>query len=315
MKENVFFQMKGLGLGDTISSIPLANLHNIEKNKNVFLMSNFSDLFSGYDNIVFIKEYQMFMDNDRVLIDHNNQIFNMNDMYILGYHTTHHKFIDNKSYFQIRKNERLPLQRQFAKFLDIDFKKEIKPKIHIDPNYKSPYEKYICIATQTTMQGKYWNYPNGWEVVIEYLKKIGYTVLCIDKHSSYGLIYNNNIPKNAIDKTNLSLKEAANLINNCDFFIGLDSGLSWLAWALNKEVVQILGLTGGAIAFENKYRVINEKVCNTCFSDRNIKQFDSDMPFNDFLLCPKYKNTNKIFECTKSITPEEVIKKINILIS
>jgi ADP-heptose:LPS heptosyltransferase len=32
-------------------------------------------------------------------------------------------------------------------------------------------------------------------------------------------------------------------ISNSEFFIGLSSGLSWLAWTLNKEVIMISNFT------------------------------------------------------------------------
>ena len=112
--------------------------------------------------------------------------------------------------------------------------------------------------------------------------------------------------------TNKNLDEIASIINNCDFFIGLDSGLSWLAWALDKKIIQILGLTGKEISFENPYAILNENVCNSCFGDESIEVFSSDAPFS-YLMCPKHKNTERMFECTKSITPDmviDVIKKI-----
>lgn len=315
MKENVYFQADYLGLGDTIAAFPFINLHNIQFNKNVFISSKFDFLFKNYKNIFFIKEHQIYKDNTRILIDYENKIFNINEMYLLAYHTLHQKYINKEIFFQKRANSRLPLQEQFAKFIDINFEKEIKPEITIDINYKKKYNKYVCIATQTTMQGKYWNYPNGWEIIIDYLNKHEYQVVCIDKHKVYGnTIYTNNIPKNAIDQTNLALEEVVNLINHCDFFIGLDSGLSWIAWALDKKIIQILGLTGKDIIFNNENAILNQNVCNSCFSDKSIIQFDSDLPFNDYLMCPRHKNSNKIFECTKTITPTMVIEKINKLI-
>ena len=66
---------------------------------------------------------------------------------------------------------------------------------------------------------------------------------------------------------------------------------------------------------ENKYGIINENVCNTCFSDKNLNIFSSDAPFNDFLMCPKHKNTSRIFECTKSITPDMVIERIDQILN
>jgi autotransporter strand-loop-strand O-heptosyltransferase len=140
--------------------------------------------------------------------------------------------------------------------------------------------------------------------------------MCVDKYEAYGnLVYMNTMPQNVINKTGLPLNKVANIINNCDFFIGLDSGLSWLAWALNKKVIQILGMTGKSIAFKNQYGIVNENVCNTCFSDKNVGIFSDSSPFNDFLMCPKYKNTPRIFECTKYITPEMVIQKIDEILN
>lgn len=316
MNENVYFQADYLGLGDTVAAFPFINMHNEIFNKNVFVSSKFDFLFEDYKNIFFIKEYQTFKDNTRILVDYKNNIFNIDEMYLLAYHSLHHKVVNNQIFIQKRPNERLQLQKQFAKFIDINFEKEIKPKISVDKNYVNKYNKYVCIATQTTMQGKYWNYPNGWEFIVDFLKKNNYEVICVDKNKLNGnVIYTNEIPKNAIDQTNLSLKDTVNLINYCEFFIGLDSGLSWIAWALGKKVIQILGLTGKSLIFENEYGIVNENVCNTCFLDKSISQFDSNIPFNDYLMCPKHKNTSRIFECTKNITPDMVIEKIYKIIN
>jgi len=42
-------------------------------------------------------------------------------------------------------------------------------------------EPYVCIATQSTTQAKYWNNPTGWLNTIKHLKDKGYRVLCIDQ--------------------------------------------------------------------------------------------------------------------------------------
>ena len=52
------------------------------------------------------------------------------------------------------------------------------------------------------------------------------------------------------------------------------------------------------------YRVINESVCHGCF---NSERLDA----GDWNWCPLHKNTNKMFECTKQISPDMVIKEIN----
>jgi autotransporter strand-loop-strand O-heptosyltransferase len=85
----------------------------------------------------------------------------------------------------------------------------------------------------------------------------------------------------------------------------LGSGLSWLAWALNKPVVLISGFSKPFAEFETPYRIINEKVCNGCWNNEK-HTFDK----NNWLWCPENKN----FECTRSITPEMVMEKINNLL-
>jgi len=65
----------------------------------------------------------------------------------------------------------VPLQQVATDILGLPYK-EIKPKITI-PNKKSEFEgqKYVCIAIHSTAQCKYWNNPEGWQKVVDYLYK------------------------------------------------------------------------------------------------------------------------------------------------
>ena len=75
--------------------------------------------------------------------------------------------------------------------------------------------------------------------------------------------YFNTIPNNCLDKTGtIDLKERIQDLTNCDFFIGLGSGLSWLAWACKKPVILISGFSSPDSEFYTPYRVHNDKVCN-----------------------------------------------------
>jgi autotransporter strand-loop-strand O-heptosyltransferase len=85
----------------------------------------------------------------------------------------------------------------------------------------------------------------------------------------------------------------------------LSSGLSWLAWGVNKPVILISGFTEEFNEFETPYRVINKNVCNGCWNDVSCK-FDK----GDWMWCPR----NKDFECTKKIYPQDVIDVINKII-
>ncbi len=78
-------------------------------------------------------------------------------------------------------------------------------------------------------------------------------------------------------------------------FIGLSSGLSWLAWAAGAPVVMISGFTHPINEFPTPYRVINWHVCNSCWNDDTTDFNNQDRA--DFLWCPRHKDTPRMFEC------------------
>ena len=120
-------------------------------------------------------------------------------------------------------------------------------------------EKYVCIAAQSSSQAKYWNNPYGWYEVVKFLKENGYRVICIDKERVHGtgLVWN-HMPWGVEDETgDKPLQERIDLIKDADFFIGLSSGLSWLAWGCRVPVVMISGFTHPTNEFATPYRVIN----------------------------------------------------------
>ena len=90
---------------------------------------------------------------------------------------------------------------------------------------------YVCIAAQSSSQAKYWNNGSGWLGVVKHLKAKGYRVLCIDRENVYGMNSRFNIiPYGVEDFTGkLPLSERIDLLYHADFFIGLSSGLSWVA--------------------------------------------------------------------------------------
>ncbi len=164
-------------------------------------------------------------------------------------------------------------------------------------------ERYVCIAVQSTTQAKYWNNPFGWREIVRFLHDAGYRVVCIDRSpaSGQGLIWN-HIPNGAQDETgNRPLGERARWLMHADFFIGLSSGLAWMAWAAGVPVVMISGFTHPTNEFATPYRVINYHACNSCWNDVRVR-FDH----KDYLWCPRHKDTPRQFECTRLITAEQV---------
>jgi autotransporter strand-loop-strand O-heptosyltransferase len=169
-------------------------------------------------------------------------------------------------------------------------------------------EPYVVIATQSTTQAKYWNNPHGWRAIVRFLKEAGYRVVRIDQKPVHGhSIVWNHLPHGAEDETgDRPLAERVRWLRHAEFFVGLSSGLSWLAWAAGTPVVMISGFTHPLNEFATPYRVINYHTCNSCWNDPHHR-FDN----HDFLWCPRHANTPRQFECTRLITVEQVKQAIS----
>ncbi|NVN42652.1 autotransporter strand-loop-strand O-heptosyltransferase [Asaia siamensis] len=187
-----------------------------------------------------------------------------------------------------------------------------RPAIRIAEGGRPIEDKYVCIATQATGHNKYWNNPSGWQTIIPFLKEQGYRVICIDRDrvSGSGTIWH-HIPHGVEDMTGqLPLSERARWLRHASFFIGLSSGLSWLAWAAGCPVVLISGFTEPYNEFATPYRVINRNVCNGCSNDVTL-----DFERTNYMWCPRHAETERDFECTKLISPSHVEQTIRQLIS
>lgn len=194
------------------------------------------------------------------------------------------------------------LHRTAGYILGVDPQEE-PPQIALGNEGPPIAEPYVVIATQSTTQCKFWNNPFGWREVIDFLKQHGYRVICVDQKPVHGngLTWN-HIPHGAEDQTgDRPLLERVRWIKHAAFFVGLSSGLSWLAWAVGTPVVMVSGFTHPVNEFATPYRVINYHACNSCWNDARIR-FDH----RDFLWCPRHANTPRQFECTRLITANQV---------
>lgn len=197
------------------------------------------------------------------------------------------------------------LHRTAGYILGVDPTEE-KPRFNLSAP-RQIQEPYVCIAAQSSSQAKYWNNPTGWHDVVRFLKDSGYRVLCMDRDRVHGqgIVYN-HIPHGCEDFTgNRPLQERIDIIKDADMFIGLSSGLSWLAWGCNVPVVMISGFTNPTNEFYTPYRIINFHTCNSCWNDMRI-----DFDHYDYLWCPRHKGTDRQFECSRLISSEQVIKVI-----
>ncbi|HZB91012.1 MAG TPA: autotransporter strand-loop-strand O-heptosyltransferase [Stellaceae bacterium] len=211
-------------------------------------------------------------------------------------------FDDKDCVFQPCDFRLVGLHRTAGYILGVD-PTEAPPQLGVPDDGRPISEPYVCIAVQSTTQCKYWNNPAGWRELVRYLKELGYRVVCIDQKPvhGHGLVWN-HIPHGAEDETgDRPLAERVRWLRHAEFFVGLSSGLAWLAWAAGTPVVMISGFTHPLNEFATPYRVVNYHTCNGCWNDPAVR-FDH----KDFLWCPRHKDTPRQFECTRLITAEQV---------
>lgn len=268
----------------------------------------------------YVSEYQK---KHQVTVDYrinNNLIFLLKDSY------PNLNFVSdsNSSYDEVINLDYVffkSVQSGYAEQLGFENPKYIKPTIPQSDLPRQIKNKYVILGIHSTSQLKYWNHPDGvksqmdspyWNELSSMLRKLGYTPVTIEKDELFGVPpYRNGLPSKANNKIGISLEDSINLLTHCEFYIGLSSGISWLAHALGKKVVMISNFTEDWNEFDltdpNYIRITNKTVCHGCWNRVNI---DFTFRSDDWYWCPKHQNTNRQFECHKSITPEMVLEQI-----
>ena len=290
--KRVYIHFASKALGDTLAWFPYAEEFR-KKHQCELIVSTFhNDMFEeNYPDITFINpgetQYKLYA------------------MYEIGWHYEE----DNKiNYNKCPSDFRLlNLQESSAEALGIEYT-EIKPKLTYKNTGSTIEGDYVIIAPHGSAHAKYWNYPGGWQAVIDNLNNQGYKVVMITKEPLNDEWHDSKLGgtlKNVIDKTgDIPLSERANDLLNAKAFIGIGSGLSWLAWALETPVVMISGFSEPYSEFKDCERISPPKdKCSGCF---NRTPLDA----GDWEWCPDHKGTDRMFECTKSITPNMVIDAI-----
>lgn len=269
--KRVYIALSSKSLGDTIAWAAYAEEFQ-NKHKCKVIMSTF------LNKILFMPDIE--------LVEPGTVVPNIYAQYNIGW------------FYDSNKEPVLPntikLQEAATKILGLEFK-EIKPTL-IYPYKKVTNDgKYVTIATNSTSGCKFWT-KEGWQELINYLSYKGYRVI------------NVSLEENPFDNCeqiiNHDIFGTMALIDHSEFFIGLGSGVSWLAWALGKQVVMINNFAEDDHEFEC-IRVTNKSVCNGCWNNPNFK-FDA----GDWNWCPIWKNTPKHFECQKSITAQSVVSQL-----
>jgi len=280
--KDVLIQLDSKSIGDTLAWTPYAEEFRKKHNCKVYLSTFRNDFFRDqYKDITFVEP------------GYNNP--DIYAKYTIGWYQP----MDiNKNPYDYKKQ---PMQKTASDILGLEYK-EIRPQLRIPEGVRPLKEKYVCIAQFSTANTKHWHYPckdsnKGWQILVDWLNAQGYKVMIISKQKT-------NL-QNVIDKTgDFPIEHRINEIKHSEFFIGVGSGLSWLAWAIGKKVVMISGFSNPICEFQNdNINVHNFNVCNGCF---NKYAFDR----GDWNWCPEHKDTERQFECSINITPEMVVNRI-----
>lgn len=277
INKNVLIVLDSSSIGDTLAWFPYVEEFRKTHNCKVYCAT--------FWNSWFIDQYP-----DIIFINHGDKIDNIYAKYNIGWYQQSNNYLNPIDY------KKQPLQKTASDILGLPYK-EIAPKINIANGARPIEDKYICIAQYSTANAKHWHFDHGWQILVDWLNSKGYKVMVISKQKT--------TLKNIIDHTgNFPIEHRINELKHCEFFIGIGSGLSWLAWAVGKKVVMISGFSDPICEFKsNMINVHNFNVCNGCF---NKYEFDR----GDWNWCPEHKNTDRQFECSKHITPEMVIDHI-----
>ncbi len=284
----VYISFGSKSLGDSLAWIPYCEEFRKKHNCELIVSTFLNDLFKDqYPNIKFVEP--------------GETVYDIYAQYQLGwFYNENGEFDSNKHPFDFKKQ---PLQKTATDILGLDYV-EIRPELKL-PN--KPKKKKVGIGFHSTAQAKYWNNPDGWQVVIDYLDSLGYECMIYSKEGNGYM--NNFYPKGVTIYKGGNLQEVIDDLSTCEFFVGLGSGLSWLAWSIKLPVVLVSGFSEKwAETKLDTYRVINEDVCHGCFNNDRLNA-------GDWNWCPLHKGTNRQFECTKEISSDIVIKEINKIIN
>lgn len=291
--KNVLISFHSSSIGDTLAWIPYVEEFRIKHDCIVYcsIYNNLYELFKKeYDKIIFINP--------------GTNVDNVYASYDLGWFEPPWGGDRNQHPNDYRT---IPLQQTASDILGLKYK-EIVPRITI-PKKEKPFKfenKYVVIAEHSTADAKHWHYPKGWQMIVDYLNSKGLKVVVISKQGT--------ILRNIINETGEQpLEKRLNQIYHSEFMISIGSGLSWISWALGKKVIMISGFSKPFCEFQTNcirlggYKEFykQDNVCFGCFNDTRYE-------FNkgDWQWCPGRKGTDKMFECSKLITPDMVIEAI-----
>ncbi len=280
--KRVLISFESKSLGDTLAWMPYAEKFRIDRRCKVVCSTFHNELFRDqYPEIDFVEP--------------GNVAHNLYALYRVGIFLEYNKWDNTKHLSDPKKS---PLTKVASDILGLEYV-ELKPKL---PVLATEKKKSVSIGVHGPAQCIYWNNPTGWQEVVDFLIENGYEVRLLSKE---GYEYMGNKTPHGVTKFETpTTEDALKVIQESELFIGISSGLAWLAWGAGTETILISGFTHKNIEPLNGIRrIINENVCHGCWSTHI---FDK----GDWNWCPVHQKTNRQFECSKSITSEQVINEI-----
>ena len=280
---NVKIILDSKALGDTLAWMSYAEEFRKKNNCNVYLLTFHNECFENqYPNINFITWNNI------------NSIKSFATYRIGWYYDENFNINFNKNPNNFRLQ---PMQKTATDILGLEYE-EIKPKLNFVK--KSTKSKKVGIAIHGTSQVKYWNRENGWQEVVDFLNNNGYEVILYSKeHDGY---MGNSNPTGVKQFPESDILTLASDLSECEFFIGIGSGLSWLAWVVETPVILISGFSANYTEFQTGVIRINNEIeeCDKhCFNHNRMDPSD----WNWCTCVPKYS-------CSFNIEPKQVIDAI-----
>ena len=282
--KRVYISLDSKALGDTLAWIPYIEEFGKQHNSKMIVSTFHNDMFQNqYPNIEFVKP--------------GESVPNLYAMYSIGLFYTDDGNINHFKNPIDPKN--VTMQKMATDILGLEYT-EIKPKLK-DRNVEKD-DKLITIAIHGTAQPKYWNNPQGWQDVVDWLNNKGYTVKLLSREGDDYM--GNKHPNGIVKHPDGPLESVMDEMAKSKAFIGIGSGLSWLSWSLGTKTVLISGFSEDWAEMKDCVRIGSPKgKCSGCF---NRLKLDA----GDWNWCPDHKGTNRQFECTKEITSDMVISEL-----
>jgi len=270
--KRVMISMGSKALGDTIAWMPYVEEFRKKHNCHVICSGWWLDIFD-YPDIEFVTP--------------GSQIENIYASYDVG-------CFDDQLDKNVKNWRETNLQKVAADILGLDYiplRAKLKHE-KVERGNGNPPKPYICFSEFSTMKNKFWNREGAWQEVINYLNLQGYDCISISAERSQlsGITSHNG----------QLIYDTIKDISGAEFYIGLNAGPSWIAYALNIPYIMITGVSEEWNDAPNPYRVSVDVGCQPCFNDT---RFPIDRGFD---WCPQRRD----YACTREITEDMVIDKI-----